>query len=372
MSDNKNRRKNIYKKNLFDPNRKSESIKDLYNRDNSQRLGYRDSPEKRKPHHNFKCKNCGEQGHTLRTCQEPITSWGVILVKIDGMDRIPIKHDPGTVIDGIRKLKLKDDERYEEIVDMTYHLIKQIKFLMISRKHSLGYVEFIMGRYQLSNIETVTFLIQQMLPEEIQKIKDHIDDFQYLWHDLWGKENSNPRYNKDYKKSLKSYERLCKGFETSVELSFLLDKIKSLPTHRTPEFGFPKGRKNFGETEKECALREFIEETGLSEKDIRLVDNVEPIVENIIGTNNVKYRHVYYLAESITNAHPKIGDSKYQKYEVGSVGYYSYHDAKHYIRSYHIEKINIITKLVFYYADKILNIKIKDKNEKSEKKSMKL
>ena len=38
-------------------------------------------------------------------------------------------------------------------------------------------------------------------------------------------------------------------------------------SYNYPEWGFPKGRKNENETNLDCAKREFIEETGLSNDD---------------------------------------------------------------------------------------------------------
>ena len=60
-----------------------------------------------KNYNNF-CNNCGKNGHLFHQCKIPITSIGVILADISG---------------------------------------PEIKFLMIRRKDTLGYVDFIRGRY---------------------------------------------------------------------------------------------------------------------------------------------------------------------------------------------------------------------------------
>ena len=44
-----------------------------------------------------------------------------------------------------------------------------------------------------------------------------------------------------------------------------------------PEWGFPKGRRNFNETDLNCALREFNEETGINMKSIKLLEKLVPI-----------------------------------------------------------------------------------------------
>ena len=38
----------------------------------------------------------------------------------------------------------------------------------------------------------------------------------------------------------------------------------------TPEWGFPKGRRNYMETDNSCAIREFNEETGYVECDYEI------------------------------------------------------------------------------------------------------
>ena len=62
----------------------------------------------------------------------------------------------------------------------------KIKFLMIQRKHSLGYLEFLRGRYDLNNIESIVFLLEQMTPNELIDLS--IKEFDYLWNMLWDNE----------------------------------------------------------------------------------------------------------------------------------------------------------------------------------------
>ena len=71
----------------------------------------------------------------------------------------------------------------------------------------------------------------------------------------------------------------------------------TLSMHADTEFGFPKGRRNINETDVQCALREFSEETGVDAADVRVVPGICPFEEVFSGSNGVRYRHVYYLAE---------------------------------------------------------------------------
>ena len=231
----------------------------------------------------------------------------------------------------------------EEIIT----LINNIKFLLISRKHSLGYCEFINGKYNLSQIDYIVFLIKQMLPIEIQLIKDNYDNFDFLWKDLWGNGSNNKKFNNEYERAKKQYKNLVFG-ESAMKLEDLLIKIKTSPTYMIPEYGFPKGRKNANETDLECALREFTEETGLSKDDIKIIESYPVIIENLTGTDGVEYRHIYYLAEYLNTELPKHED---KTHEIGTVGFYNYFESLELIRIYHHEKRDIVGNIFQYYLN---------------------
>ena len=61
---------------------------------------------------------------------------------------------------------------------------------------------------------------------------------------------------------------------------------------------FLKVEKNFEETEIECALREFEEETNINKNNINLLD-INYIDELYMSTNNIKYKHTYYISQYI-------------------------------------------------------------------------
>ena len=59
------------------------------------------------------CNNCGKQGHSFHQCNLPITSYGIIAFNLNPQGN---------------------------------------KFLMIRRKDSFGYIDFIRGKYSPYNI----------------------------------------------------------------------------------------------------------------------------------------------------------------------------------------------------------------------------
>lgn len=253
------------------------------------------------------CSNCGIFGHEFKFCKNPITSWGIITVK---------KKENG------------------------------IKFLLIRRKHSLGYIEFIRGRYKPENITGIMYLFKQMTPSEINKIKSM--QFDELWANFWdGDCRNNMNINKEYKQSKDNFTQLQNNVDVKLDLNFYLN---THTMYNEPEWGFPKGRKNKNESDIDCAIREFCEETGYNEHDIKLINQTASLIENMTGTNGVEYRHIYYLAEDKTDIIPSINDKN--KNEVGDIGYFTYDETMAKLRDYHIEKKNIATTIFKYYLEK--------------------
>ena len=115
------------------------------------------------------------------------------------------------------------------------------------------------------------------------------------------------------------------------------------------EWGIPKGRRNDKESNIECAIREFLEETGLKEKDLIVYKNVIPLEEIYTGINNLKYKHVYYLATIKNDEYYmdnlEIDSSNYEQYtEISNINWFNMKDSINHIRPYYYSKINIIKK----------------------------
>lgn len=303
---------------------------------------------------NYVCNNCGGKRHDSKKCTEPVISLGIILFKlniknfnfIDCID----KNIMTIPMNCIRAKDSKDVELFSKINN-------NILFLMIRRKHTVGYIEFIRGKYKYDNIDGIIFLFQQMTQEEIQKIRDaynstdsdrKIKSFEDLWNDFWG-EHDNKKYEQDYQKSKENFNKLKNN--TQLGLDFFASNIK--PSFHEAEWGFPKGRRNRNETDIDCAKREFQEETGLLPEDYCVLKNINPLVEDFIGTNGIKYRHIYYIAISTSNKLVNI-ETETQELEIGAIDYFNYYDALKLIRPHHICRKETLTKLYNFIQNSII------------------
>ena len=201
------------------------------------------------------CNNCGKQGHSFHQCKLPITSYGIILFRSSE---------------------------------------KGLQFLMIRRKDTFGYIDFIRGKYSPYNLEHIQSIINEMSIYEKERILS--SSFEELWYLMWG-ETNNSQYKSEEFNSLKKYEMLKTGIFVNAEKYTLNDIVlRSNTKWQETEWEFPKGRRNYQEKDMDCALREFEEETGISHKKIQIVENIMPFEETFIGTNYKSYKHKYFLA----------------------------------------------------------------------------
>jgi 8-oxo-dGTP pyrophosphatase MutT (NUDIX family) len=256
--------------------------------------------------YNF-CNNCGKHGHLFHQCKNPITSLGIIVF---------------------------NDEKYRE--DNS----NDIEYLMIRRKDSLGYVDFMRGKYPLFNKRYLLNIINEMTDKE--KLRLLNKDFDELWDELWG-DYVGVQYRGEEKTSNEKFNSLKIGITLSHDDYNLESLIKLSKTGwRDPEWGFAKGRRNFQEKDLNCALREFEEETGYNKNSLKLIQNLIPIEEIFSGSNYKSYKHKYYLAFLDKNVDP-IAD--FQKSEVSKVKWLSYSKCVDLIRPYNLERINVLTNV---------------------------
>jgi ADP-ribose pyrophosphatase YjhB (NUDIX family) len=251
------------------------------------------------------------------------------------------------------------------------------QYLMVRRKDSLCYVEFIRGKYALQNQPYIVKLFENMTPDERERIRTC--DFDSLWYSFW-QADCNKNYMKEYHCAKDKFEHLrCSTMAMAIALSsncYLSisisvidgDRVKLAfeygvgsqsaecrdvrgdddddddddddehnvhghvdqafdlhyllaQTHvryKEAEWGFPKGRRNINETDVKCALREFKEESGYDSHAITILPDVTPLEEVFTGCNKVRYRHVYFVAQ-FDGGTPDGGTIEYSPSEVHAV-----------------------------------------------------
>jgi deoxycytidylate deaminase len=159
---------------------------------------------------------------------------------------------------------------------------------MIRRKDSFGYIDFIRGKYVLNNLEQLQSIFNEMSISEREKIRKN--DFETLWKMMWGETMIGAQYKGEEMASQKKFDALKTGVSMGngeiIKLEHLIEY--STTKWKETEWEFPKGRRNYQERDLDCALREFEEETGISKKHIRIVENIIPFEEMFIGSNHLR------------------------------------------------------------------------------------
>ena len=245
------------------------------------------------------CKNCTSLGHIYRDCPHPVCSFGIICYMM--IDNIPY-------------------------------------YIMIQRKNSLSFMEFIKGNYNVMDLSSIKSLCSTMTKDEHFILLNYT--FDVIWEMIWFQ--SNNKNTKEYTDASTNFEILTKnGYLKNI----LKGKIQSL---NEPEWGFPKGRKKQNESDIECALREFNEETQFTSDQIKIKNILNPYNEIFYGTNGLMYRHTYYVAEFIDNGSnsPKFNMECLQQIrEIRNICWLNRMEVLNHISYYNKERIELFKRI---------------------------
>lgn len=163
-----------------------------------------------------------------------------------------------------------------------------VKFLIYQRRDNYEYIDILRGNW--GNEKRLLELFSALSLPEKERIQNY--KFDELWDDLWV--TSENKIHKDgYAKAKRRFE-LIKN-----KIPEFLKKTANSASEKTElQWGFPKGKRNGdGETAKDCALREFKEETGIFTDDITVLET-ERLSEFYKGNNGKPYCTHYYLADA--------------------------------------------------------------------------
>ncbi len=248
------------------------------------------------------CNNCGTFGHGFNTCKFPITSIGIIAFR--------------------------------------YNISGSLEYLLICRKHTIGYIEFMRGKYTLNNRIYIRNIISEMTINEKNMLLKH--EFDVLWNQLWGDCIIN-QFRSEEKSAHDKFDSLKLGIMCSTKSFNLKTIIEESDTNwEEPEWGFPKGRHNNLEKDLNCGLREFSEETGYQTHIVQVIQNILPYEEIFTGSNYKSYKHKYYIGYINRLQEPS---KQFQETEISKIEWCTYEKAVELIRPYNLEKLDVLHKV---------------------------
>lgn len=155
----------------------------------------------------------------------------------------------------------------------------QILYLVGWIRDTIPFKEFICNCIESNDINRYIAHMSQT-----EKSRILTEDFQSLLDDVIVNHSS------------KIYKRACEGreeFERNVKRYKHILQDTKIGLAQNP-CGFPKGRKQIGEEELKCALRENEEETHIQAKYVSIYDEMEPLEEIYTGLDGKLYKTVYY------------------------------------------------------------------------------
>jgi len=249
------------------------------------------------------CNNCNRNNHVYNNCRAPITSIGVIAFRCG---------ETGP------------------------------EFLMIRRRDSFGFVDFVRGKYSLNDEAYIQRIIDEMTMTEKSNLMRLT--FEQLWRLLWGEYTRGSQYKNEEHVSFEKYRQVLGGIRTKDgRVKTLQQFIDESTTQWTEtEWGFPKGRRNYNEKDLPCALRECLEETGYDITAENVIQNIAPFEEIFMGSDMKCYKQKYFLAMVDLDKKPK---KAHDIMEVGLMKWMSFDECIQAIRPYNLEKIRIVRKI---------------------------
>jgi ADP-ribose pyrophosphatase YjhB (NUDIX family) len=192
----------------------------------------------------------------------------------------------------------------------------QVEILLIKKRYSYHFFSFVYGHYKKNNDKGLKYLFDNMsFPEKIDILGMQ---FENMWYRIWlnnpeNKFNIRNLYPKIQDESYMTDERIQELYlknKQRFKNNFVNNGSKKLhhlihsSTNSEILWEIPKGRKSPNETDIDCAMREFYEETLVKPDTYRVLRHIPPIIETNYD-NEVEYKNVYFIANASSDNVPE-------------------------------------------------------------------
>lgn len=197
-----------------------------------------------------------------------------------------------------------------------------IEIVLVKKRYTYYFFSFVMGHFNKKDTKYIKYLFNNMTFAE----KIDIISMQYsqMWYRIWlnnpekcyniidvyrtHKFSTNPIENRYTNMEIYKLYSDCKA---KFEKAFLMDidkgkRLRTLIQNSSDAeilWEIPKGGKKVGftdETNIDCAIREFSEETSIRSDKYKIIYDIDPIVISHID-NDIIYKTYYYIAKLKNN-----------------------------------------------------------------------
>ena len=337
-----------------------------------------------------RCNNCGNCGHYYNRCMDPIISIGTLAFKVDGFDNLDtifkdlilynkntmmkIKHTRGIDLNTKQfsrnyfgtsnNSECLQDNFYSNsnagYIDIESKLklfskyLESIKFLMVRRKFTLGFIDFMKAQWEPKNVNYLIYIFSNMGKKEVDYILNNMEGDKWMnIFDLFWIRDGKINFDRKKEEFGRKFVELKNLPQWNVEY-YCIDIALG---NKKPHWGFCKGRRENSETNYQTAIRETSEE---SNNNVVLLENLQELKEDIIitkydGTTS-RLRNIYYLGLLNSNAKAEYNPDLLiaHKSEIGAIGFYTYMDGISLISPEHEEKKNALTQAYLFIASRLM------------------
>jgi 8-oxo-dGTP pyrophosphatase MutT (NUDIX family) len=187
-----------------------------------------------------------------------------------------------------------------------------VEILLIKKRYTYHFFELVMAHYKKGDTKYIKHMFDNMSYSEKMDIMSM--QFSRMWHRIYFSDperfynivdvykNANFANTPIEQRHSESEQyKIYIEKKNKFEKSFLKDggkKIRTLINQSIDSkviWEMPKGGKNANESNIECAIREFYEETSIKSSKYMILYDVPPLVDSFVD-NDIIYKTVYYMA----------------------------------------------------------------------------
>jgi 8-oxo-dGTP pyrophosphatase MutT (NUDIX family) len=188
----------------------------------------------------------------------------------------------------------------------------QIETLMVHKRTTFSFVDFVLGRYKRNDRDRILFLLNRMTSEE--KIDIFSLDFGRIWYRIWLQNPDMLDIGKDKKEKYAACKKFFDNNFVKDKGALLISLLNSTNNSVETLWEPPKGRlASLHEKPLNCAVREFYEETGITPLDYEIVEFTP--YKTSIENGKIKYVNHYYVA--VLHHNSKYNNSRHLKINYG-------------------------------------------------------
>lgn len=228
------------------------------------------------------------------------------------------------------------------VILIDYSAASTPRVVLVQRRYTYAFGDFVHGRYDTSRPESALRLLRDMTVDERLLIWGW--DFQAIWARVWLRASVNPDLYARKRQIFYSAWGSEKRLQSLIQVSSLAPAVEG------PEWEIPKGRAHGGESDLECAIREFGEETGIPKKSYQILPTFRLEMPYTIGS--IEYQNVYFLGVALCPIAVRVTFTRTlaQPSEVAVAGWYGLDEIRR--RDHPSRRLEVAVRAALNFARK--------------------